>query len=181
MPPVCQRPDAAAVSGSSRHLDNGRSVVRIRVLAICVFRNDRRILVARGYDAAKLQYFLRPIGGEVEFGESSSDALAREVREELGLELQSATRLGVLENVFSYEGKPGHEVVFVYDARFTDPSVYVRDELPLNEDVWDGAARWIDLDALPADPIYPEGLLELLGQAGAGANPATESGQEAPS
>ena len=76
--------------------------------------------------------------------------------------------------------KPGHEVVFVYDARFTDHSVYARDELPLNEDVWDGAARWIDLDALPADPIYPEGLLELLGQAGAGADAETELGREAP-
>ena len=139
--------------------------MRIRVLAICIFLHGRRILVARGYDATKSQHFLRPIGGEVEFGESAEDALAREVREELGLEIGTLTRLGVLENVFSYDGKPGHEVVFVYDARFCDESVYTRDELPLNEDVWDGAARWADLDALPAEPLYPDGILELLGEA----------------
>ena len=139
--------------------------VRIRVLAICVFRDRRRILVARGFDVAKSQHFLRPIGGEVEFTESSEDALAREVEEELGLRMQGATRLGVLENVFEYDGNPGHEVVFVYDAQFVDPSVYARTELPLKEEAWDGAARWVDLDALPAEPLYPEGLLELLGDA----------------
>ena len=139
--------------------------MRIRVLAICVFLHKRRILVARGYDSAKCEHFLRPIGGEVEFGESSVHALAREVREELGLELQDAALLGVLENVFSYDGRPGHEVVFVYDAAFVDATTYARDELPLHEDVWDGAARWIELDVAPSEPVYPQGLFELLGQA----------------
>ena len=136
--------------------------MRIRVIAICIFRDAGRILLARGYDQAKSEYFRRPIGGEVEFGESAEEALAREVREELGLEVRTLHRLGVLENVFSYDGKPGHEVVFVFDARFTDETVYSRDELPLHEDVWDGAARWVELDALPAEPLYPEGILGLL-------------------
>ena len=122
-------------------------------------------MVARGYDRAKSEYFLRPIGGEVEFGECAEDALTREVGEELGLEIRTLTRLGVLENVFSYDGKPAHEVVFVYDARFVDESVYARDELPLDEDVWEGVARWADLDALPDEPLYPDGILELLGEA----------------
>ena len=135
------------------------------MLAMCVFSHDRRILVARGYDSTKAQHFLRPIGGEVEFGESSREALVREVQEELSLELQDASLLGVLENVFFYGGEPGHEVVFVYDARFSDATVYARDQLLLNEDVWDGAARWIDLEVPPSEPVYPEGLVELLGEA----------------
>lgn len=136
----------------------------IRVLVICVFRDGRRILVARGLDESKSEYFLRPVGGEVEFGEFAADALRREVREELGLEISAPTRLGVLENRFSYDAKPGHEVVFVYDARFADAAVYSKPELPLLEDVWDGFARWVSLDALPAEPLYPDGLLALLGE-----------------
>ena len=138
--------------------------MRIRVLSLCVFRHDGRILVGRGYDVSKSEHFLRPIGGEVEFGESSEAALIREVREELGLEIQNATLLGVLENVFSYDGQPGHEVVFVYDAHFADAAAYAREEIPLNEDVWDGVARWIDLATLPDEPLYPQGVLELLHQ-----------------
>ncbi|NNE70554.1 MAG: NUDIX hydrolase [Rhodothermales bacterium] len=145
-------------------MSTSNNQTHIRVLVISVFRDGRRILVARGYDEAKSEYFLRPIGGEVEFGESAVEALKREVKEELGLEIESPVRLGILENLFSYDGKPGHEVVFVYDARFTDPSAYFREELPLNEDIWDGMARWVSLDALPAEPLYPDGLLELLGE-----------------
>ena len=136
--------------------------MRIRVLAICVFRHEGRILVARGHDATKNEYFLRPIGGEVEFGEHAEEALRREVREELGLEIGAPTRLGVLENVFTYEGDPGHEIVLVFDAAFEDAETYRRDELPLNEPVWDGAARWIRMDSLPGDPLYPDGLERLL-------------------
>ena len=134
----------------------------IRILVICVFRRGRSILVARGVDEVKREAFLRPVGGAVEFGESSLEALRREVREELGAEIIDPVRLGVLENRFTYSGQPGHEIVFVYDAGFEDPDLHARPELPLNEPIWDGAARWIDLDSLPAEPLYPDGLLQLL-------------------
>lgn len=133
-----------------------------RVIAICVFRHDSRILVAEGFDEYKGERFLRPIGGEVELGESTSETVTREVREELGKEIQNAKRLAVLENMFQYNGKPGHEIVFVFDAEFIDKTLYEMNEIPINEDVWVGPARWIDLDRLPDAPLYPDGLAELL-------------------
>lgn len=134
----------------------------IRPLAICLFRHRGRILVARGFDDTKQEHFLRPLGGAVEFGERAELALRREIREELGVEITRPVRLGVLENVFTYRGRPGHEIVFVFDARFVDRRLYARPSLPLAEDIWDGPARWIDLSRpLPA-PLYPEGLLALL-------------------
>ena len=45
---------------------------RIRPLAICVFLNNNRILVAEGYDPIKQQTFYRPLGGGIEFGEGKS-------------------------------------------------------------------------------------------------------------
>ncbi len=137
----------------------------IRHLVICVFRNGTKILVAQGFDDVKNETFLRPLGGAVEFGERAVDALRREMREELGAQIEEPVQLGVLENVFTYRGAPGHEVVFVFDARFADAELYNRPSLPLNESVWDGAARWIDLaDPLP-HPLYPDGLGMLLGAA----------------
>lgn len=138
---------------------------RIRPLAICVFRRGRRILVAEGYDPTKKELFHRPLGGAIHFGERSAEALRREVREELGAEVRNMRFLGVLENLFTFDGEAGHEVVFVFDARFRNRALYSRRRLTGRES--DGVpfrAVWRDIevsqDGLP--PLYPDGLLELL-------------------
>jgi ADP-ribose pyrophosphatase YjhB (NUDIX family) len=59
---------------------------RVRVAAI-VLRGDEILLVRHEKDGKV--YYLLP-GGGVDFGESLSDALAREVREETGLEVRPA-------------------------------------------------------------------------------------------
>ena len=133
-----------------------------RHIAICVFRDGGRILVARGYDDVKHEHFFRPLGGAVEFGELAADALHREIKEELGLDIMELVQLGVLENRFEYQGKPGHEVVFVFDARFVDSSIYASREVPIFEPGWDGAAEWLSLEEPSPLPIYPQGLVELL-------------------
>ena len=118
----------------------------IRLLAIAVFRAGDRILVARGRDPATGAAFYRPLGGGVEFGERAAAALAREIHEELGAEILEPQLLGVLENLFAYDGRPRHEVVFVYDARFRDPALYARDALAVVEPGagWE-PARWVPL------------------------------------
>ncbi len=142
----------------------------IRVLAIGVFREGDRVLVARGVDPVSGEPFYRPLGGGVEFGERAAAALAREIAEELGAAIEEPRLLGVLENLFEYAGRPRHEIVFVFDARFSDPSWYLRAELPVTEagTGWE-AARWISVQALSSGPdrLVPEGLLSLLRSQGA--------------
>jgi ADP-ribose pyrophosphatase YjhB (NUDIX family) len=137
----------------------------IRVLAIAVFRAGDRILVARGVDPSSGAGFYRPLGGGVELGERAADALRREIREELGATIEDPRLLGVLENLFEYAGRPGHEIIFVFDARFSDPSLYLRAELPVTEPGtgWE-AARWVGIEALSSgpEPLVPDGLLRLL-------------------
>ncbi|MEJ7812916.1 MAG: NUDIX domain-containing protein [Gemmatimonadaceae bacterium] len=137
----------------------------IRVLAIGVFRVGDRVLVARGVDPASGEPFYRPLGGRVEFGERAAIALGREIAEELGGAIEDPRLLGVLENLFEYAGRPQHEIVFVFDARFSDPSWYLRAELPVTEagTAWE-AARWISIEALSSGPdrLVPDGLLSLL-------------------
>jgi ADP-ribose pyrophosphatase YjhB (NUDIX family) len=137
----------------------------IRVLAIGVFREGDRILVARGVDPVTGEPFYRPLGGGVEFGERAETALRREIAEELGGTIEDVRLIGVLENVFEYAGLPRHEIIFVFDARFGDPSWYLRPELPVTEagTGWE-PARWLSIEALSSGPerLVPDGLLAQL-------------------
>jgi 8-oxo-dGTP pyrophosphatase MutT (NUDIX family) len=140
---------------------------RIRPLALCVFRRGDKILVARGYDAAIDQTFYRPIGGGINFGERGANAVLREVKEELDADVVDIVYLGAFENIFSYEGKAGHEIIMVYDGRLTDPALNEDDALLEGED--DGEtlyqASWKTFAFFRAEnapPLYPAGLLDLL-------------------
>lgn len=137
----------------------------IRVKAVAVCRHQGRVLVERGYDGVAGSRFYRPIGGHVDFGERAADAVAREWDEEYGLALEEVRLLGVVENVFTYEGRPGHEVVFVFDARIADAEVYARDEVVgVDTDGKRHEAVWVPLAELAegAIPLSPDGVLALL-------------------
>src|SRR5262245_32926871 len=130
----------------------------IRIVAICVFRDGNRILVAPGHDTEKNERFFRPLGGAVEFGESAEAAVRREIQEELGRDIENVVQLGVIENRFQYQGKPWHEIVFVFDASFVDSHVYTERDLPICEPGWDGPAQWLVLSEPLPGPLYPTGL-----------------------
>ncbi|MDQ7802459.1 NUDIX hydrolase [Amycolatopsis sp. A133] len=134
----------------------------IRPLALGIIWRGDALLVFEGRDDVKDETYYRPLGGGVEFGESSKEALRREFGEELGAEIEVGDRLGVLENVFSWQGRAGHEIAFVFDARFADESFYRRDEMPILDDP--ATARWVDVrDFRDGSKIlYPSGLIELL-------------------
>lgn len=135
------------------------------MIALCVCRRGGRILVQSLTDPADGGRFHRPFGGGVEFGERAADAVRREFREELDVELSGLVLLGVMENLFTYAGRPGHEIVFVFDGALDDAAMYGRGDLVGRESDGDPVpAVWISLDEVEASgvPLYPAGLLELL-------------------
>jgi 8-oxo-dGTP pyrophosphatase MutT (NUDIX family) len=137
---------------------------RIRALALCVFHHDGKILVNESRDPITEKPFFRPIGGGIEFGETSAQAIVREVQEELGFPITDVHLLGTLESLFTYNGIPGHEIVQVYDAKFVDASVYALPHLDAQES--DGAvfvAKWLPWASFTEDgALVPDGLYELL-------------------
>ncbi|GAB4485486.1 MAG: NUDIX hydrolase [Anaerolineales bacterium] len=137
---------------------------RIRVIAICVFRNGNKILAFEGYDTIKQQAYYRPLGGTVEFGERSDQAVIREIREEINAEVIDLRYLGTIENIFIYEGNKGHELVQVYDGRFADESLYEKTIIQGVEKASPFRAVWVDLEKTGngQPPLYPTGLVELL-------------------
>ncbi|WP_178120902.1 NUDIX hydrolase [Pseudomonas atagonensis] len=141
---------------------------RIRALALCIFHHNGKILVNRFVDPVSQQICFRPLGGGIEFGETSAEAIEREVQEELGLSMTDKRLLGTLESLFIYNGKPGHEFVQVYDARFEDARVYEQEQIAGKES--DGSpfsASWHDSSSFSEQsPLVPKGLFELLKDAG---------------
>ena len=140
----------------------------IRPLAICVFSHNGRILAAEGIDPTKgNQFFYRPVGGGIEFGEYAEQTLVRELREELNAEITNLRYLGTLENIFTFDGTPGHEIVLVYDGEFTDRTLYERAWIDGSEGEMDDLkfrAVWLPLEHFRAGspPLYPDGLYALL-------------------
>jgi len=140
------------------------NVNQIRPIAICVVRNGGHILVEHGFDPAKDQHFYRPPGGGIEFGERAVETIHREFREELDAELADPLLLGVVENLFHFEGRPHHEIVFVFEARFQDARLNEQREFIISEPSGQNRASWKSLGELSdgQHPLYPEGLLDLL-------------------
>jgi len=138
----------------------------IRPIAICIFRHHGKILVFEGHDPRKDETFYRPLGGGIEFGERSVDTIRRELREELGAEVCDLGYLGTLENIFIYDGEPGHEIVQVYDGALTESGLYEQAVILGHEADVDEPFRamWKSLnDFGPGKAIlYPDGLLKML-------------------
>lgn len=139
----------------------------IRPLVICIFQKDDSILVAEGYDSVKGEYYYRPIGGGIEYGEKSAEALIREVQEEIETDIFNLKYLGTVENIFTFNGEVGHEIVQVYDASFVDISFYTEDLFEGKED--DG--KIFKIMRLPISKfqngelrLVPDGLLDLIKQ-----------------
>jgi ADP-ribose pyrophosphatase YjhB (NUDIX family) len=135
----------------------------IRVVAICLFRRGEEILVTEGFDASAGRRYARPLGGGVEVGETSEQTIVREILEELGAGVRDLKLLGVLENIFELEGSPRHEVVFVYDGRLADESLYALSEIPLLDGGWRTGAIWRELEWFgPECMLTPVGIEKLL-------------------
>jgi 8-oxo-dGTP pyrophosphatase MutT (NUDIX family) len=138
---------------------------QIRPVALCVFFNNNRILVFEGYDKTTRETFYRPLGGGIEFGESSEVAVRREIMEELHTRIEGLKYLGMLENIFIHNGTRGHEIVMVYDGVAKESKVYQQAEMEVTEANGEVVrAMWKSLDEFGqgGSILYPNGLLEML-------------------
>jgi len=73
----------------------------------------------------------------------------------------------MLENVFIFNGTPGHEIVMIYDGRLEDSGVYDKAVVTVIEANGEEVrAVWKSLDEFGAGKsiLYPDGLLTLLGK-----------------
>lgn len=134
----------------------------VKSMAVIRRPSDGALLVSEytGPDAAP---FHRPLGGHVEFGEYARDTVDREFQEEIRQHLTGVRLLGVLENIFEWQGSTQHEIVFIFTARFADSAAYEIAE----QAILDGTDDWTRVvwraPGAASLPLYPAGLVDLIG------------------
>lgn len=135
----------------------------IRVKSLAWIKHEDRLLVVEFFDIVKRDHYYRAPGGTVEFGELTLETLHRELHEELGGVVQVCGDPLILENLFTCNGEPGHEIVYLYPCQFTDQTLYTKNDLELTEANGEILpVRWINLQDCLDDRfrLVPEGLIK---------------------
>jgi 8-oxo-dGTP pyrophosphatase MutT (NUDIX family) len=129
----------------------------IRVVVLAIIKDSDRLFVSEGYDSSKQSTFYRALGGGVEFGETSHDALIREFQEEIQAELTNIKYIACIENLFIFNNQQGHEIIQLYQCDFADPKFYQIESLTFSETPErQHRALWVDI------PRFKSGELRLV-------------------
>lgn len=136
----------------------------IRVLSLGIVKQDDRILLSQGFDPSKQQNFYRALGGGVNFGETSREALVREFQEEIQAEITNIKYLGCLENIFIFNDKQGHEIIQIYQCDFVDRRFYQTEVIRFREADREKTALWLDIRQCKSGQlrVVPEQFVEYI-------------------
>jgi 8-oxo-dGTP diphosphatase len=131
------------------------------VVAAALFDRDGQVLIAQRPLGKPLAGRWEFPGGKVDAGESEREALSRELREELGIEVLAA--------------RPFMRLTHAYAERDVELSLWIVERFtgeprPLDAQAlkWVAPARLAAEDILEADQPFIEALRELAGGAGGG-------------
>jgi len=115
-----------------------------------IVQDGRVLLVQRGRDPMKGQWTLP--GGVLEVGESLVEGVAREVREETGLEIEVLELVELLDRIHREDGRVRfHYVIADYLCRVTGGELHAASDADAVR--WIERAEWNSHSALKIDPI----------------------------
>lgn len=134
---------------------NGK-VFSYRVAGVAFYYN--RILVHRSI----IDDFWSLPGGRCEFLEFSKDTLLREIKEEIGVDVNIVRPLYFVENFFNFKGIDYHEISIFYLMEFTPDSKFV-----FENDTFYGKElaltfKWVNISQLEELRLYPLFLRKSL-------------------
>ena len=132
-------------------------VLNVRASGIII--HDNKILLHKNINEE--HYAL--IGGRVAIGESSEEALKREVMEEIGKEVEVIEGLTTVENFFEMKGSKYYEILFVHKLEFKDENDKKIVDTIKNVEGKDYLIyEWIDIDEIDKYPLRPKVIKDML-------------------
>ena len=134
----------------------------IRPIALGLAIKNNKLLVSEGFDKVKNETFYRCLGGGIEFLEKSEEALKREFLEEINVDITVKNFLGILENIFTYQGKKAHELILFYSIEISDENY--QEEYKVIDDHGETIAKWIDIDEFKNKNkiLYPKEVFKYI-------------------
>lgn len=141
-------------------LNFGESRFQVRAAGIVI--HDEYLLLHR----PKFDEFWTLPGGRVEISENAAAAVEREFLEELAVPVRCGNLLLLVENFFTFNGSPNHEIGLYFAVSLSEDAallaknqVYAGVEAHKNLEF-----RWVHLSDLAVTDLRPQFLRESLNQ-----------------
>ena len=132
---------------------------KLNVRAAGVMIHNGKILVHRNVNSD--HYAL--IGGRVEIGENSVDTIKREIKEELGKDIEIIGYISTIENFFEMKNSKYHEIMFVHKIEFIiedDKKIeYTMKNIEGKEYL---QYEWIEINKIDEYPLVPKVIKSIL-------------------
>ncbi len=134
---------------------------RLNCRAVAIIVHDGKVLLHK--NTADTYYAL--VGGRVQIGESSDDTVRREIKEEIGKDVEINGYMATVENFFEANGKNYHEIMFVHQAEFVNEKD--RKIVETLKNIEGNAEKtiqyeWIDIDKIDSYQVRPEVIKKVL-------------------
>lgn len=132
---------------------------KLNVRAGAIIIHNNKVLVHRNINSD--HYAL--IGGRVEIGEDSEKTIKREMKEEIGKDIEITGYIATIENFFEMKGSKYHEIMFVHKAEFKNEEDKQKTDTIKNIEGKEYLQyEWLYLDKIDEYPIKPQIIKEIL-------------------
>lgn len=125
-----------------------------------IIKQENKFLIMRVNETC---YYHIP-GGHIEIGEDSKYALIREIKEEIGYDIQEATLFAIQENFWTRNNKQCHGIEFYYIIKLKqglEPKNYQKIEIDKGEEkLLD--FKWVTQDELKDIDLRPSTIKKIL-------------------
>lgn len=126
--------------------------------AMCIIHNNK-LLTHRNINS---NHYAIP-GGRIQIGEDSETALKREIKEEMGKEIEIKGYVTTIENFFEMKNKKYHEIEFVYLAEFkNEEDKKIEDTIKNIEGKDYLQYEWVNINEIDNYPILPKTIKQVI-------------------